>query len=167
VKKARLEVKVGLSRIRDEEDSIKDNSESLMAALWVVMDALHDIQVDNQQHHDFMIQNIMRPIVELTMATGLAMKEWMQYILAKSAEKERRREGVNRGVGTEEELTVEAEETEEQVVVEAARVWLNKMSRWAEQRSEVVRVQVQGVKQMLTIMPLKLLLFILYYYFFI
>jgi hypothetical protein len=76
VKKARLEFEVGLSQVRDEDNGIKDNSKSLMAALWAVVDTLHNIQVDNQHHCNFMIHNVMRLILELTMAMGLAMKEW-------------------------------------------------------------------------------------------
>jgi hypothetical protein len=53
------------------------------------------------------------------------------------------------------------------VGVKAARLWLIKMSRWVERRSEWVRVKVQGVKvekvkemQLLATTPLKLFLFI-------
>jgi hypothetical protein len=47
VKKVRSEFKAGLLGVCDDEDGIKDNNKNLMAVLWVVVDALHNIQVDN------------------------------------------------------------------------------------------------------------------------
>jgi hypothetical protein len=48
MKKARLEFKAGPSQVREEvDDGIEDNSESTAAVLWVVVDALHDIQDSN------------------------------------------------------------------------------------------------------------------------
>jgi hypothetical protein len=67
----------------------------------------------------------------------------------------------------------------EQVGVRAARLWLNKTSRWAEQRAELVRVKVQGVrkwevklvkesvvKRLLATTPRNLFLFIVVFFLF-
>jgi hypothetical protein len=111
MKKARPEVKVGPSQVREEEeDGIKDNSQNLMAALWVIVDAIHDMKDENQHFQDMLIQNVLRPIMESTITMGLVMKEWTQYLYVKSAKKEWRRVGVSRGVGTEEEVSMEVPE---------------------------------------------------------
>jgi hypothetical protein len=102
VKKVRLEFEVGPSRVQDE-DSVEDNSENSTAALWAVMDALHYIQVDNQCHHNFIIQNVSKLILEPSMVMGNAMKLFTLYFNQKTREEERQM--MNRGVGTEEETT--------------------------------------------------------------
>jgi hypothetical protein len=110
-KKARSEVEAGPSRIREEEDDgIEDNSQSSTAAIWAVVDAIHDMKDENQRFRDMLIHNILKPLMESTIATGFAMKEWTRYLYLKSAEKDQRRVGASIGVGTEEEVSTEVTE---------------------------------------------------------
>jgi hypothetical protein len=51
-----------------------------MVVLWAVMDALHDIQVDNQCHCDLIIQNILKLILEPSMAMGKTVKLFTLYL---------------------------------------------------------------------------------------
>jgi hypothetical protein len=111
MKKARLEVEAGPSQVREEEDNgIKDNSQNLTAALWVIVDAIHNMKDENQRFRDMLIHNVLKPLMESTIAMGLVMKEWTRYLYLKSAEKDWRRVGVSRGVGTDEEVSMEVTE---------------------------------------------------------
>jgi hypothetical protein len=84
MKKARSEAEVGLSWIREEEDnSMEDNSQSSTAAIWAVVDAIHDMKDENQRFCDMLIHNVLKPLMESTIMTGLAMKEWTWYLYLK------------------------------------------------------------------------------------
>jgi hypothetical protein len=110
-KKARSEAEVGLLRVREEEDDgIKDNSQNSMAALWAIVDAIHNMKDKNQQFRNLLIHNVLKPLMESTIMMGLAMKEWTWYLYMKSAKKDWRRVGVSRGVGTDEEMLTEVTE---------------------------------------------------------
>jgi hypothetical protein len=112
-KKVRSEVQAGPSQVREEEDdSIEDNSQNLTVALWAIVDAIHNMKDENQCFWDMLIHNVLKPLMESTIAMGLAMKEWTWYLYVKSAKKDQRRVGVSRGVGTEEVVLTEATEVQ-------------------------------------------------------
>jgi hypothetical protein len=67
---------------------------------------------ENQQFRDMLIHNILKPLMESMIAMGLVMKEWTWYLYVKTAKKDRRRVGVSRGVGTEEEVSMEVMEVQ-------------------------------------------------------
>jgi hypothetical protein len=100
-----------ISGVREEEDNrIEDNSQNSTAALWAIVDTIHDMKDKNQHFQDMLIHNVLKPLMESTIATGLVMKEWTQYLYMKSAEKDQRRVGVSRGVGTEKVVSMEVTE---------------------------------------------------------